>query len=301
MPQDAMQTKEKIISLLRFNGPSLPVHIAKGTGLSILFASAFLSELFYEKKISISNLKVGSSPLYFIPGQEPQLERFAQNNLKSKEKEAFLLLKGKKFLKDDKQEPAIRVALREIKDFAIAFRIGDEIYWRYFTVPEEEFNKKPEKAIAIEIKEEKKIEEPKEEISEEDSEEEPKKDLGIFEEKEEIKKVEKKKTKKRTGKKQDEQFFNKIKEFLSKEDIEIIDIQSFNKNDLALKVKENGEEKILIAYNKKKIISPDLIKAYKKSVEANLPYIILSLGEPAKKLKDLISAIKELSKIEKIE
>ena len=299
-----MQIKEKIISILRFNGPSLPVHIAKGTGLSILFASAFLSELFYEKKISISNLKVGSSPLYFIPGQEPQLERFALNNLKSKEKEAFLLLKGKKFLKDSEQEPAIRVALREIKDFAIAFRIGDEIYWRYFTIPEEEFSKKPEKEIEIEIKEEEKIEEPEEEITDEDSEEEEEEleeDLDVLEEKEEVKKVDKKKTKKKIGKKQDEQFFNKIKEFLSEKSIEIIDIQSFNKNDLAMKVKENGEEKILIAYNKKKIISTDLLKAYKRAEEANLPYIILSLGEPAKKLKDLISAIKELSKIEKIE
>jgi len=31
-------------------GPSLPVHIASETGLSMLFASAFLSELLSEKK-----------------------------------------------------------------------------------------------------------------------------------------------------------------------------------------------------------------------------------------------------------
>jgi len=304
-----MQTKEKIISILRLNGPSLPVHIAKGTGLSILFASAFLSELFYEKKISISNLKVGSSPLYFIPGQEPQLERFAMNNLKSKEKEAFLLLKDRQFLKDDEQEPAIRVALREIKDFAIAFRITNEIYWRYFTIPQEEFSKKTEKEVVIEIKNKGEINEPIIELVEEDSEEEEEsedeeeqeEDLDVLEEKEEVKKIEKKKAKKRAGKKQDEQFFNKIKEFLSEKSIDIIDIQSFNKNDLAMKIKEDGEEKMLIAYNKKKIISTDLLKAYKKAEEANLPYIVLSLGEPAKKLKDLISAIKELSKIEKIE
>jgi len=284
-----MQTKEKILSLLKMNGPSLPVHIAKGTGLSILFASAFLSELFYERKVRISDIKVGSSPLYLLPGQESQLERFSQY-LKSKEKEAFLLLKDKKFLKDVEQEPAIRVAMREIKDFAIPFKRDEEIYWRYFTVPEEELNKKEEP------KEEIIVEEIPEKVEEEQEE---KKELGIFEE--ESPKPEKKKTKRRGNKKQDEKFFNKIKEFLSEENIEIIDIQSFNKNDLALKVNENKEEKLLIAYNKKKITNLDLLKAYKKSLEWNLPYIILSLGEPSKNLKELISAIRNLSKVEKIE
>ncbi len=286
-----MQIKEKIISLLRMNGPSLPVHIAKGTGLSILFASAFLSELFYEKKIRISDMKVGNSPLYLLPGQEPQLERFFQY-LKSKEKEAFLLLKERKFLKDSEQQPAIRVALREIKDFAIPFQREEEIYWKYFTIPEEEFSKK-EKPVVLEIKEE----------IQEEPEEEAKEDLNIFDEEEkETKRPEKKKIlRKRSNKKHDEQFFNKIKEFLSEKNIEITDIQSFNKNDLVLKIKDNHKEKLLIAYNKKRIISSDLMKAYKKSLEANLPYMILSLGEPAKNLKELISAIKELSEISKVE
>ena len=283
MNQDAMQIKEKIISLLKVNGPSLPVHIAKGTGLSILFASAFLSELFYEKKISISNIKIGNSPLYFLPGQEPQLERFS-HYLKSKEKEAFLLLKDKRFLKDSEQQPAIRVALREIKDFAVPFQRGEEIYWRYFVVPEEELSekKKPEKEIIIQEKPE---------------------ELGIFEEEKEEKITgeKKKPAKRKKGKKQGEKFFNKIKEFLSKEKIEILDIQSFNKNDLILKIKEKGEEKILIAYNKKRLTNMDLIKAHKRAIAENLSYVVLSLGEPTKNLKDLISAIKNLSQINKVE
>jgi len=292
-----MQIKEKIISLLRLSGPSLPVHIAKGTGLSILFASAFLSELFYEKKIIISNIKVGNSPLYFLSGQEPQLERFFQY-LKSKEKDAFLLLKEKKFLKDDEQQPAIRVALREIKDFAIAFRKNDEVYWRYFIVNEEEFDKK-EMPVSIEIKEEPEVIPEKEFAGE--KEEEPEEELKIFGPEEPVKKEKKKITKRKISQKQDEKFFNKIKEFLSEGNIEILDIQSFNKNDLVLRINEDGEEKLLIAYNKKRITTADLLKAHKKSSEANLQYLVLSLGEPSKNLKDLISAIKDLSKIDKVE
>jgi hypothetical protein len=299
MPQDAMQIKERVISLLKMNGPSLPVHIAKGTGQSILFASAFLSELFYEKKVSISNIKVGNSPLYFIPGQEPQLERF-YTYLNSKEKEAFLLLKDKKFLKDSEQQPAIRVALREIKDFAIPFKNEEEIYWRYFIVPEEEIQKEFNKKEKEKIKEEIKEILPEEKEKPEEIKIEEKKELKIFE-KEEKKPHKKKIIKKRGNQKQDDNFFNKVKEFLSKEEIEIIDIQSFNKNNLILKVKEKKEEKLLMAYNKKRVTDTDLIKAYNKSLEENLPYIVLSLGDSAKKLKGLISAIKNLSRIEKIE
>jgi len=135
---DTSQIKEKILFILRGRGPSLPVHIAGEMGLSILFASAFLSELVSEKKIKISYMKVGNSPIYFIMGQELHLEKFSQY-LHSKEKEAFLLIKEKKFLNDKKQEPAIRVALREIKDFAIPFEKNGEIFWRYFSADEKEF------------------------------------------------------------------------------------------------------------------------------------------------------------------
>jgi len=83
-------------------------------------------------------MKVGNSPIYLIQGQEPMLERFSQH-LKSKEKEAFELLKRKKFLKDEEQVPAIRIALREIRDFAVAFKKDEEIFWRYFTIQENEF------------------------------------------------------------------------------------------------------------------------------------------------------------------
>jgi hypothetical protein len=134
------ETHNKIIIAIKNNGPSLPIHIAKKINMSSLFVSAFLSELITEKKVKISNLKVGGSHLYFLEGQEEQLEKF-YTYLHPKEAEAFLLLKEKKMLKDSEQEPAIRVALRNIGDFAVGFRKNNEIYWRYFTVPEAEFDK----------------------------------------------------------------------------------------------------------------------------------------------------------------
>ena len=88
---------------------------------------------------------------------------------------------------------------------------------------------------------------------------------------------------------------------MSKKEIEIIDIKDFKNNEALLKVKKNSREELLFAFNKKKIAEKEILSAHKKAAEENLPYSILSLGETTKKLGDLISAIKNLSEIGKIE
>src|SRR3989339_318467 len=272
--QDTTQLKQNIISIIQNKGPSLPIHIAKGTGLSMLFASAFLSELLSEKRIKISHLRVGSSPIYYLSGQEPQLERYS-NNLKSKEKDAFILLKEKKILNDSEQLPAIRVALRAIKDFAIPFQNKEEIFWRYLTAP------------ILELKEEKEeiIPQTKLVINENESQ----KEQEIIEK--EPQHLEK------TKEKNPEKSEIKIKE----KQIKITGIEGFSKDDLILKVKKENAEFLLIAYSKKRIGEEEITKAYKKSQELNLNFTILSKGEPTKKLINFIEAIKHLENIEKIE
>tara|TARA_Y100000310_G_C20565106_1_gene755095 strand:- start:340 stop:1221 length:882 start_codon:yes stop_codon:yes gene_type:complete len=129
----------KIIQVLEEKGPSLPIQISKEIGMGSLFISAFLSELLDEKKIKVSHLKVGGSPLYFISGQEEQLENFYKF-LHPKEAEAFLLLKKEKILKDSEQEPAIRVALRSIRDFSVGFKENEDIYWKSILISKKEVN-----------------------------------------------------------------------------------------------------------------------------------------------------------------
>jgi hypothetical protein len=298
--QNTLDIKNKIIRTIQIKGPSIPVHISKEINQSILFTSAFLSELLSEKKLKITNLRVGSSPIYFLLGQENQLEKYSQY-LKSKEKEAFILLKEKKILEDDKQIPAIRVALRAIKDFAIAFKKQEQIYWRYFLTQEKEFDlqkdisqensqKITDKKNTLSITP-KKINEDlkfnKQEINH--SENKPKKQI--------IKKTNKKKS----NQKANEKFFNKIKEYLSEKSIEIVGIEGFSKTEITLKLNIQGEEKLMIAYNKKRITEKDITNAYKKAKEIKLKYIILSLGETSKKIDNLIKAIKNLEDIEKIQ
>lgn len=297
--QDTTEIKEKILSILRQRGPSLPVHVSKDTGISMLFSSAFLSELIADKKVKISNMRVGGSPLYFISGQEPELANFSQH-LNHKEREAFELLKEKSFLKDSEQQPAIRVALRAIKDFAIPINKNNELYWKYLTAEEKNFES-DKKEILEKV-------EKKEEILEttEEETELPKKIENIFEEKTQREEIKKQPTKRsnaskpKKAKKQDDKFFNKIKEFVSEKKMEITGIEGISKSELILKINTSEGEKIIIAYNKKRITDEDIIKAHKKAEEFSMPFIIVSLGEPLKKTINLIEAVKKLEKIEKI-
>ncbi len=315
--QDTLQIKDKMVMTLKEKGPSLPVHIAKEVGLSILFASAFLSELFNENEVKTSHMRVGSSPIYYLQGQEPALENYAEY-LKSKEKESFLLLKEKKFLKEVELEPAIRVAIKEIKDFAIPFISNGETWWRYFTVEESELNNSvieveedspieteetPEMTIeeANELEEKRMIEEiskiDNEEIKE--SEKPEKKELDIFEE-EKPKKITKRKAPVKRAK-PNEKFLEKVKEFLSKSSVEITGIEGLKKEELILKVRIHGEEQLLVAYNKKKIGEKEILKAAKTAEEFDLKYSILSLGELPKKISNLIDALQNIKTIGKVE
>ena len=273
--QDTSIIKEKILSAIRSEGPSLPVHISKKIEQSTLLTSAFLSELVSEKKLKITYMRVGSSPVYYLPEQKNQIEKYS-HYLKSKEREAFDILKEKKIIKDSEQEPAIRVALRNLRDFAIPFKKNNEIYWRFFTIPEQE--------IPEQFKEKKK--------------------LDIFNKKEPAKKEPvKKRTRKKSSVSQtkNKKFFEKIKNYLNSKNIKINDIVGFSKNDLILKIKENEKEKLLIAFNKKTINEKDILKCYKKAKEEKLPYKIFSLGKQTKKITNLIEAIKALDNVEKIE
>lgn len=275
---DSGRIKEKIIRFLQIRGPSLPVHISKEVGMDILFTSAFLSELTSSKRIKTSHMKVGTSPVYFIPGQETELEKFSEY-IKGKEGEALNLLKSEKFLEDEKQSPAIKVALRSIKDFAKPFEKSGKVIWRYFTEKEENYlrNKEGEKKEEHEKKE---------------------KEKKISARKKYSKKAQKPK---KASTKNDEKFFNKVKEHIKNKNSEILDIISFNKKELIIKIGQGKEEKLIIAYNKKRVTEKDILSAYKKAESMSLAYSILSMGEAPKKTTSIIEALKKLDSLEKID
>ncbi len=288
MEKDPRQIKEKILSLINQKGPSIPIHLARELEMNTIFTSAFLGELVSEKQLEMSHIKVGGSPIYFLPHQKEKLESYGHKYLSGTEKQAFLLLQEKKFLKNSEQTPPIRVALASLKDFAKQEQKPDGLYWKYFTY-KEEIPSQQIKTISGDIAQK------KENVSSK---------IEVFEEKKEKPKEKtsaKRKTTKRTSKKTNEKFFAKVKEYLSQKGIQIIEIEGFSKNDLTLKIAQNEKTLILVAFNKKRIDEKDIIKANQKARELNLPYKILCLGDQTKKLNDFIDAVKNMEKIEKIE
>ena len=139
-----MQDQDKILNFLKVTGPTLPAKVAKNINTDILLASAHLSDLSSQGKVKISKLKIGGSPLYFLPGQESQLYSFASGNINPKDLLVLDELKDKNILRESNLELIQRVGLRNLPDFAVPLnvRVGEEIelFWKWHLLSNDEAN-----------------------------------------------------------------------------------------------------------------------------------------------------------------
>ncbi len=126
-----------ILKFIGRTGPIIPNQLAKFLGCDILIASAHLSDLVSRNKVIVSDLKIGSSPLYLIPGQEGQLVRFSQH-LNARDQETFNQLQAEKVLREQDADLFTKISLRNIKDFARPLKVtvegATELFWRWYTV-----------------------------------------------------------------------------------------------------------------------------------------------------------------------
>jgi len=140
-----MHVHDQILEFLKNTGPTTPTKVSKEINDSSLIASAHLSDLSSQGKIRISKLKVGGSPLYYLPGQEDQLFSFAAGNVNPKDLLVLERLKSRKVLREMDLDLLSKVALRNLKDFAVPLHVrtqeNAEIFWKWHLLPEEETNK----------------------------------------------------------------------------------------------------------------------------------------------------------------
>ena len=176
-----LELKSKVLSFVQSRGPVIPIKVAKHFGSNTIFISAILSELISGNQVKLTKAKIGSSPLYYTPGQEAKLGDALKDYLKQYPKKAFDLLKDNKVLRDVDCEPAMRAALRDIPDFAVPLKVtiegNEELFWKWHVLENEDtkilINNILERIYNKEKPKEEVKEEPKEEIKEE-----PKKDLS---------------------------------------------------------------------------------------------------------------------------
>lgn len=132
-----MDNREKILGIIRSRGPVIPVTIGKELGLNMIFASAHLSEMVANGQLALTqSLRIGTSPLYYIKGQEYRLQEHVKY-LNEKDRKAFEILKENKILRDKEQIPIMQVSLRALKDFAVPLQVthdnsDKEIFWRFY-------------------------------------------------------------------------------------------------------------------------------------------------------------------------
>lgn len=293
-----METRDKILEIVKVKGPVLPVQISKEIGSNILMASAHLAELTASSKLKISTIKVGGSPLYYLPGQEVMLQKYT-TNMNDKEKKAFDLLNQNKILRDAEQEPVIRVALREIKDFAIPLNVNynnkREIFWKWYLTSNEEVEQLIKSKLEIEKPIEKIDEKATEKIQQEIKEQQKIEEKPIRQIKEKTKEPKKYKPRDK-----EDTFLNSITKFFEKNKINVISSEVIKKNseiDFIIEIPSvvGNLQYYCKAKNKKRISDSDLSNAYVKGLLKKMPVLVLSPGDLSEKAQYMIS--KELNNL----
>lgn len=302
------EIKKKIIETIKTDGPRLPVQIAKAVQLSPVFASAILSELVGAKKVKMSHLKYGASSLYVLPGEEQRLEAFVEENMGGMEKNAYKLLKEEKILEDIKQEPAIRVALRSIKDFATPITFEDKMFWKYNFISSEEAREILErrtsgrKEIPQQIEKKIILQEQKPFIKVEEKEQVEEK----FPEPVEEIKIEsgEPKVKKKKEKAPQDELLKEVKEFLARKEITFVKEIEANKKEVFAVVKINSDfgevSYLLVAKEKKKLNTGDITMAYQKAINMKMPCYLLFRGEPSKNTLEFLNEHKNLLRVDSL-
>jgi len=285
-----METNERILALVKEKGPILPVQVSKEINDTILMTSARLSELLSNKQIKISHVKVGGSPLYYSQGQENKLQEYS-DNLVEKEKEAYELLKKNRILKDVTQEPSIRVALRQIRDFAVPLQVNYqnnvEIFWKWYLLDNDESQLLIKNILS------QKDTDIKDKTIEEITKTEPQKELKRETQKElpkEIKRDTIKKPKETTTK---ILFMSIINNFLNKNKLDVLETTEIKKNseiDLVVELHTSiGSVKYFCkSKNKKKISEGDIGSALVQAQSKNLPLLFLTKGNLTKKANEML-------------
>ena len=267
---------------------------------------------------------------YHVLREKGTEKPFTGKYLNSKEKEAFLLIKARKLLDDEKMEPAIRVALRAIKDFAVPLKIkiddNAKLFWKHFLISDEEVKtiaqglfpdrKKPQESRndqddvqetlvkKTEFKDKPSIQELV--VKKQENSIEKKEEIGkkvVMETKENTDEIKPKKERKKKIA-EESKFVRNLKEYLVAKEIELLDIKEEKKNQILAKVRLDTlfgkQEFYLVGKDKKKITEDDLIIGLQKAQEEKMPLLLMAPGEIDKKAVDYIKTWRNLIKFEKV-
>ena len=318
-----MDNREKALSFIRMNGPVIPSKVAKYIEKDIIITSAMLSELSSNGQLKISSLKVGSSPLYYVQGQEEKLQNFS-GNLNQKDVRTYNLLKEKEVLRDTAQDPLVRVSLRQIKDFAVPLEVNvngsKELFWKWYLLGNDRVTELIKKELGIND-EDKKISQPKpaekpepvkegippklepekkDQTEQQKVQEDARKESQEPAKKETITRPKEEQQKKITEDTEDkaaikDEFAKEVDDFFLKSQIHRIDHQVIKKGketDFIVDVKSPVGEITYYckAINKKRVNESDLSLVYAQGQIKKLPALLVTPGQLTKKAEKMLES-----------
>lgn len=312
-----MNDQDKILSFLRGTGPVLPAQAAKHINSNILLASAHLSELSSQGKVKLSRLKVGGSPLYYLPEHREKLQNYI-HNLNLKDQQTLNMLKERKILKERNLDLLAKVSLRNIKDFAVPLNITlnnqKELFWKWYLltdtqavelvksqfaprqeskaqpVPKPETHPGPEKKTLAEDRHKKPL---LQKLKEKLKPKLPKEGLGDSKSPQRRREI-------------PDRFFPKIESFFQEKNIKIESKETLRKNfevDFIVNVPSvvGRISYFCKAKNKKRCDEKDLSAAYMEARSKTFPLLFLYTNELTKKAQEMIeSGVFENSVIKKL-
>lgn len=122
-PEGEPTKSEQVFSIIQEHGPILPVDIVKKIGGNTILTGALISDLVRKDKVKVTkNIRVGSSPLYYVSGQEEKLEKYL-HLLSESERRAVDILKKNGVIFENEVPELYRIGLMNASDFSIPLNI----------------------------------------------------------------------------------------------------------------------------------------------------------------------------------
>ncbi len=136
-----MIDKNQVLELVKAKGYVVPSDLIRQFHVDTFIMGAVLSDLVHDKKLAVSTVKIGGSPVYYPPEQKQKLVELSRC-LNEKDRQTFTLLQEQKVLLDEQQTPLIRVSLRNIKDYAKPIEVTangvTHLFWKWYLSSDEE-------------------------------------------------------------------------------------------------------------------------------------------------------------------
>ncbi len=275
-----LEPKEQLVyDMVLSKGPLTPVDVAKAMGTTSMIAAAILSTLVDRGLIKASQMKYGTSKLYYASGQEARVREILKTTLSPLQIKAIDLIKQSRIILDSDLSPQLRLFLSEVPDFVkkleVSFNNQNFVIWTYWNVSEAEIKSFFDTLF--------KKEEPKEEKEEvkEEKKEEPKEEKKVVKQKKIKKKV---KEVEPTG---------YVKEALSKLNLKVVK-KKVRKHDAELiaKLKNELSEEEVIIWIKPNANEIDLMKAYIKAIDKKKRVYLITNSELKNKFEEFVIVLK---------